>query len=143
MVVKGFEINAIEAKRYTKHGEKIKNLRIDHNSTVTMITHIGDDVAALEFRFTANYLNVGLIKIEGKVTWQGEAKSLVEEWSKSSNMPPDVAGQIHTAIISHCMPAAVVVARDIGLPPPLPPLPPIQMSKKPSAKDRRSSPEII
>lgn len=142
MAIKGFDINTIEAKRFTKQGEKIKNLRIDHNSTVTMITNIEKDMASLDFRFTTNYVSVGLIKMEGRLLWQGDADKIVEEWAKSNNMPQEMASQIHSAIISHCMPAAVVLARDIGLPPPLPPLPQMQM-KKPSSKDRRPSPEII
>lgn len=143
MAVTGFDINTVEAKRYTKQGERIQNLRIDQNSTVIVINNLGDDTAALEFRFTANYVNVGIIKIEGKVIWKGDADSLIEEWSKSHNMPTDIASQVHTAIISHCMPAAVVIARDIGLPPPLPPIPPLQMRKKQSARDRQHSPEIV
>jgi len=143
-VIKGFDISNIEAKRFTKTGEKIQNLRIDHNSTVSMVTQIEDDVAALDFRFTANYVSVGMIKLEGRVIWKGEVGELVSEWSKTNNMPQEIASQIHTAIISHCMPAAVVIARDIGLPPPLPPIPPIQMMKKPSSgKDRRQSPEVV
>ncbi|MDH4123406.1 MAG: hypothetical protein OEV21_04940 [Thermoplasmata archaeon] len=143
MQIKGFDVNSIDAKRYTKPGEKIQNLRIDNNSTVISVSLISDSLASLEFRFTANYSSIGVIKIEGRILLEGEAKTLQEMWSKTNNMPPEVANVVHSAVITNCMPVAVVVSKDIGLPPPLPPIQPLQMPKKPSAKDtRRNSPEI-
>jgi len=145
MPIRGFDISSIDAKRFTKPGEKFQNLRIDNNSTVTTITLIGEDQASLEYRFIANYVGVGMIKMEGKILIEGDAKELVDTWSKSNNMPPEVANQVHSTVITNCLPVAVVIARDIGLPPPLPPLPQIQMQpqKKPNSKDsRRNSPEI-
>jgi len=138
-------VNSVDAKRFTKPGEKVQNLRIDNNSTITSITLVGETQATVEFRFTANYAGVGIIRLEGRLLLEGEAKQLYEMWSKTNNMPPDVANLVHGAVITNCMPIAVVVSKDIGLPPPLPPIQPLQMSqKKPDAKDsRRSSPEII
>lgn len=138
-------MNSVDAKRFTKPGEKVQNLRIDNNSTITSITLVGETQATVEFRFTANYAGVGIIRLEGRLLLEGEAKQLYEMWSKTNNMPPDVANLVHGAVITNCMPIAVVVSKDIGLPPPLPPIQPLQMSqKKPDAKDsRRSSPEII
>jgi hypothetical protein len=145
MQIKGFDVNSVDAKRFTKPGEKVQNLRIDNNSTITSITLVGETQATVEFRFTANYAGVGIIRLEGRLLLEGEAKQLYEMWSKTNNMPPDVANLVHGAVITNCMPIAVVVSKDIGLPPPLPPIQPLQMSqKKPDAKDsRRSSPEII
>jgi len=145
MPIKGFDISSIDAKRFTKPGEKFQNLRIDNNSTVITITLTGEDQAALEYRFTANYVGVGMIKMEGRILIEGDAKEIVDTWSKSNNMPPEVANQVHSTVITNCLPVAVVIARDIGLPPPLPPLPPIQMQqppKKQGARDSRRSPEI-
>lgn len=138
-------MNSVDAKRFTKPGEKVQNLRIDNNSTITSITLVGETQATVEFRFTANYAGVGIIRLEGRLLLEGDAKQLYEMWSKTNNMPPDVANLVHGAVITNCMPIAVVVSKDIGLPPPLPPIQPLQMSqKKPDAKDsRRSSPEII
>lgn len=143
MPVKGFDVNSVEARRFTKQGEKMKNIRVDHNIALTTMSPVEDDAVSMEFRFTANYVGVGVIKIEGRVIWQGEAKDIIAQWSKNNQIPQELANQVYSAIISHCMPTAVLVARDIALPPPLPPLPPIQMKKKADSKDRRSSPEII
>lgn len=145
MQIKGFDVSSVDAKRFTKPGEKVQNLRIDNNSTVTSITLMGESQATVEFRFTANYAGVGIIRLEGRLLLEGEAKQLYEMWSKTNNMPPEVANLVHGAVITNCMPIAVVVSKDIGLPPPLPPIQPLQApQKRPDAKDsRRNSPEII
>lgn len=142
--IKGFDISSIDAKRFTRPGEKIQNLRIDNNSTVTTISQTGEDQATLEYRFTANYVGIGVIKVEGKILIEGDAKAIVDAWSKTNNMPPEVANLVHSTVITNCLPIAVVIARDISLPPPMPPLPQLQIPKKPqTGKDnRRNSPEI-
>jgi hypothetical protein len=146
--IKAFDISSIDAKRFTKPGEKLQNLRIDNNSTVTSITQTGDDQATLEYRFLANYVGIGMIKVEGKILIDGDAKTIVDAWSKTNNMPQDVANMVHSTVITNCLPVAVVIAKDISLPPPMPPLPQMQQMqqmqqpKKPqNARDRRS-PEI-
>jgi len=53
---------------------------------------------------------------------------------------------VHSTVITNCLPVAVVIARDISLPPPMPPLPQMQAPKKSAmaGKDsRRNSPEIV
>ena len=145
--IKAFDITSIDAKRFTKPGEKLQNLRIDNNSTVTSITQSGEDQATLEYRFLANYVGIGMIKVEGKILIDGDAKTIVDAWSKTNNMPQEVANMVHSTVITNCLPVAVVIAKDISLPPPMPPIPQMQMQqpKKPTlpAKDsRRNSPEI-
>lgn len=144
MRIKTFEISAIDARRYTKLGEKLQNLRIDNNSTITQIIQISENEASLEYRYTANYVGVGVIKLEGKLHLEGSSADLADTWSKTNNMPPEVANIVHGSVITHCMPVAVVLARDIGLPPPLPPFPGMQAAKKPGkvTDSRRHSPEI-
>jgi hypothetical protein len=129
MQVKGYETNTIEAKRFSKSGERISNVRIDQNSTVTQISKVSDDTATVEFRFTANYVGMGYIKIEGQILLSGDVGSLVEEWSKKNSMPDEVANIVHNMIVSNCIPTALLVARDIRLPPPFP-LPRVNIQKK-------------
>jgi hypothetical protein len=46
-------------------------------------------------------------------------------------MPNDVATEIHTTIMNNCIPEAMLLARDIRLPPPIPmPKVNIQAKKK-------------
>ncbi len=120
MPVRALELLSIDAKRFTKAGERLRNVRVDNNSTVTQIVPVEESLAAVEFRFTANYSGVGVIKIEGSLQYECEARSLSEMWSKSGKMPPEAANEVHTAIMSSCLQEAVIIARDLRLPPPLP-----------------------
>lgn len=130
MPVKHFELLAIEGKRFYKMGEKPTNVRIDHNSSVTLVMEQSKREAALDFRFTANYQGLGIISIEGRIVYEGDAKEIVNQWKTHRKMPDKVATEIHQAIMSNCIPEAVVIARDIRLPPPVP-LPPIRFGGKP------------
>lgn len=120
MPIKMFELTSIDARRFTKHGEKHKNIRIDHNSSVTLVTELNDKEAKVDFRFTANYAGLGMIRIEGSLIYEGDALSLTKQWSTNNNMPDNVAGEIHTTIMNNCIPEAMLLARDIRLPPPIP-----------------------
>ncbi|MFQ6127319.1 MAG: hypothetical protein ACE5QW_00200 [Thermoplasmata archaeon] len=130
MPIKYFELLAVEGKRFYKMGEKPTNVRIDHNSSVTLITEKNKKEAAIDFRFTANYQGLGVISIEGSLIYEGDAKEIATQWRTQRKMPDKVATQVHQAIMSNCIPEAVVIARDIKLPPPVP-LPPIRFGGKP------------
>ena len=144
MPIKSFELVSLDAKRFTRLGERIPQLRVDHNTSVSNITAVSDKEAQVDFTFTVSYVGVGIIKIEGRVLWDGEAKTIASQWANKKELPQEVFNPILAAIFSNCMPASVVVARDLGLPPPIPP-PKIGMRKEarmPGAKDHKSSMEV-
>ncbi len=120
MPIKHFELTSIDGKRFSKMGEKPRNIRIDHNSTVTLIVETSDREANVDFRFTATYSGLGVIKIEGSLIYEGDAPALAKQWSTEGKMPDKVAGEIHTTIMNNCIPEAVMIARDVRLPPPIP-----------------------
>lgn len=143
MPIKSFEINSMDAKRFTKLGERIPQLRVDQNTAVTSVTAVSDSEALLEFRFVINYVGVGVIKLEGKMVWNGDAKPIASQWSEKHSLPNEIFGPILAATYANCMPAAVTAARDIGLPPPLPPPPMAGRAGAPQkGKDHRSSMEV-
>ena len=133
MPVKQFEMSTIEARRYSKVGEAIKNVRIDHNSSVTVITEMNDKEANIGFRFTANYTSIGMIKVEGSLVFEGDASALASQWASEHKMPDDVANQIHGVIMQNCIPVAVLLARDVRLPPPIP-MPQVKVGGPPKAQ---------
>jgi len=133
MRISNFEVSMLEAKRFSKVGEKIGNVRIDHNSTISQITKVSDDLAALEFRFTVNYAGMGFIKIEGVLNLETDAEALTKGWAATGAMPDDVANLVHNTIVSNCLPIALLVSRDVRMPPPVP-LPRINIQKKPPAR---------
>jgi hypothetical protein len=120
MPVKHFELSSIDVKRFTKRGEKVGQVRIDHNSTVTLITELNDKEANIDFRFTANYSGLGFIKIEGRMIYEGEAAKIAKEWSSTGKMPNNIVNEVHTTIMSNCIPEAVILAKEVRLPPPIP-----------------------
>jgi hypothetical protein len=124
MPVKTMELTSIEGKRFAKTGERLKNVRVDHNSTVTRVYPVDED-SAVDFRFAVNYSGVGVIQIEGSLQFEGDP-TLPQAWEKTGNMPEAVASEIHTAIMSFCIQEAVVIAKDLRLPPPIP-LPTIKL----------------
>jgi 2-methylaconitate cis-trans-isomerase PrpF len=137
MPVTKTEITALEAKRVSAMGKKM-NLRIDNNSTITLIALTEEDTARVDFRYTATYSGVGTVGIEGRITFTGKAKELHEKWTETGNMPDDIASEIHSNIMQNCIPVAVLLSREIKLPPPIP-IPQIQFEKKDQKKDRKSS----
>lgn len=145
MPIKSFELAHVDGRRFVKPTDRWVNLRVDHNSTVTLISELGDRQASVDFRFTANYhaseAVVGLIQIEGNLQWEGDAKALVKGWSASGQMPPEVAQEIHTVIMSNCIPEAVILARELRLPPPIP-IPQVNIQPPPGKTPKGRSPEI-
>jgi hypothetical protein len=133
MPIKYFEISSIDARRFSKPGEKHVNVRVDHNSSVTMITEINNREANVDFRFTANYAGLGVIKFEGRIVFEGDAPAIAKQWSKENKMPDDVANEIHGVIMNNCLPEAVLIARDIRLPPPIP-MPQVRVGKQGQAQ---------
>src|SRR3989304_5329616 len=136
MGIKPFHLPTIDAKRLMKPGPGPQNVRIDHNSTVTFMTALSDAEASIDFRFSANYRAqteevIGLIKIEGTLVYQGKARDVVKQWNTTQQMPNEVANEVHTAIMTTCIPEAVMVARDLRLPPPIP-LPPVNIQGPPT-----------
>ena len=108
---------------------------------MTLITELNDREAMIEFRFTANYRAVeemvGFIRIEGKIVYEGAAKNIVRQWTGTQQMPNEVANEVHTIIMSNCIPEAVMIARDLRLPPPIP-LPTVNIpTQQPPGKQRQ------
>lgn len=120
MPVRAVELTSIEARRFTRTGEKHPQVRIDHNSTVTLVKELSEKEAAVEFRYTASYGAVGIIRVEGNLVFTGDAKALESQWRQQNQMPSAIASEIHTAVMRVCVPEAVGIAKDLNLPPPIP-----------------------
>lgn len=143
MTVKRIEFTSIEARRFARPTERHVQVRIDHNSTVTLVTEVSATEANVEFRYTASYGGLGVIKLEGVLVFEGDAKGLHGQWSASSQMPTEVASEIHTAVMRACVPEAVAVAKELQLPPPIP-LPQVRFQKPEQTKSSASGhgPEV-
>ena len=140
-MIVGFEIRSIEARRFGQVGVQ-KNIRIDHNSTVNTISKMGDDKANVDYRFTANYSSAGIITVEGNLIYQGDVDRLVNEWTENRKMPDEAAQEIHSAIMGNCITEAVLMAREVKLPPPIP-YPQVSMPKAGGKTQSVPGPEVM
>jgi hypothetical protein len=140
MKIKNIQLKSIEARRYTNLSEHPMKVRIDHNSSVNQITNLKDKQASIDFQYTASYGPIGMIKLEGSMLYEDDdAKKITAEWQNTHKMPNEVASRIHTAVMHACVPEAVGIAKDLGLPPPIP-LPQVNIADSP--KKAQSGPEV-
>ena len=141
MKIKNIQLKSIEARRYLNPTERPKQIRIDHNSTVSRIYEVKESSAVFDFQYTASFGPVGMIKLEGSLIYESnDAKKVAKEWEGTRKMPDQTASHVHTAVMHACVPQAVGIAKDLGLPPPIP-LPQVRLGGKPPAKSQ-SSPEV-
>lgn len=146
MTVRSFDFTNLDARRLTKVGVGWgTNIRVDHNSTVTLITETGTNSAQVDFRFSVSYRAVeaviGLIQIEGQIGWEGDSKALVKGWSTGGQMPQETAQEIHTVIMTNCIPETVILAKELRLPPPIA-IPQVQVPGQAPPPKKGRSPEI-
>lgn len=140
MKIRNIQLKSIEARRYINRNERPKQIRIDHNSTVTQIYDIKANQTTIDFQYTASYGPVGMIKLEGSLLYEADdAKKIANEWKNTRKMPNQIASQIHTAVMHACVPEAVGIAKDLGLPPPIP-LPQVRIGASP--KKGQAGPEV-
>jgi len=140
MKIRNLELRSIEARRYTSLNERPKQVRIDHNSSITNISATSDTQATVEFQYTASFGPIGMIKFEGSLLYENDdAKKIAKEWTSTRKIPDAVASRIHTAIMHASVPEAVGIAKNIGLPPPIP-LPQVRLGSNP--KVGQSGPEV-
>jgi hypothetical protein len=86
-------------------------------------------------------VGVGVIKTEGKLLYECDAPTVVKQWASTNNMPEKMAFEVHTGILHYSIPEAVIIARELKLPPPIP-LPQVNMQKKPGPPPKAGGQEI-
>src|SRR4030043_2299208 len=121
MKIKNIQLKSIEARRYSDLQEKPQQIRIDHNSPMSQVLNVHGNAMTVEFQYTASYGPIGMIKLEGSLVYEHEdAKTVAQNWNETRKMPDAVASFIHTTVMHSCVPEAVGIAKDLGLPPPIP-----------------------
>jgi len=66
---------------------------------------------------------------------------LTKEWQNTRKMPDQFASNIHTAVMQTCVPEAVGIAKDLGLPPPIP-LPQVRLGADSKKGQSQSGVEV-
>ncbi len=88
------------------------------------------NAAKFHFEFKANYEpKLAIITLNGILTFfdKPEAvKEIVEGWKKDKKVPKDVMSSVLNTVLSRCNIEAMLFAREVNLPPPIP-LPKVQV----------------
>jgi hypothetical protein len=142
MFIKAIKLKSIEARRYVESDEKPQQIRIDHNSQISNVIHPKEKQLIIEFQYTASYGPIGMIKIEGTIqSDENDAPQLAKEWQNTRKLPDQLASHIHTAVMHACVPEAVGIAKDLGLPPPIP-LPQVRLGTDPKKGQSQGGMEV-
>jgi hypothetical protein len=142
MVIKVIKLKTIEARRYVEPDDKPRQIRIDHNSQISQVMNNAGKNLTIEFQYTASYGSIGMIKLDGTILCEeNEATELAKEWQNTRKMPDQFASTIHTAIMHTCVPEAVGIAKDLGLPPPIP-LPQVRLGSDPKKGQSQGGIEV-
>lgn len=142
MIIKNIKLKSIEARRYVEPDDKPRQIRIDHNSQISQVTSNAENNLTIEFQYTSSYGPIGMIKLDGTILCEDtEAKQLVKQWQNTRKMPDQLASNIHTAVMHTCVPEAVGIAKDLGLPPPIP-LPQVRLGADPKKGQSQSGIEV-
>lgn len=146
MPIKNFELSLIDAQRLIDSKEKPKQIRIDHNTTITRITEIDESTVEIVFRYTVSYGHVGTIRIEGKLHYGGEAKEILALWAEERRMKNKIAEEVHNVILNNGSFEALQISRKVNLPPPIKmEIPRVKFSDKKKSEKKDSydySPEV-
>ncbi len=125
MPILGINFTKINAER---KGALEGKINISNNILVTDVKKhdfklSGQESVRIEFKFTADYNpNIGSIVIEGETIIVDQPKKLEEvlnQWKKDKKLPDDVLAQVMNNLLTKCNVEALVVGREVGLPPTL------------------------
>ena len=142
MLIKAIKLKAIEARRYVEPDDKPRQIRIDHNSQISQVMNNAEKHLTIDFQYTASYGPIGIVKLDGTIVCEDtNAKQLAKEWLDTRKLPDQIASTIHTAVMHTCVPEAVGIAKDLGLPPPIP-LPQVRLGSDPKKGQSQSGVEV-
>ncbi len=149
MAIIGFSFTKMQAeKRSPVHGQ----ININNNVAVTDLQDANLSMAQskkglkLLFAFTSTFEpDLGSLQLDGEVILLEDTKvaeELLSNWQKSKSLPPELMPIVLNAILERCNIQALIMARDIGLPAPIP-LPKVNMQNMPAAKpaEKKAAPE--
>tara|TARA_Y100000310_G_scaffold330239_1_gene401557 strand:- start:818 stop:1222 length:405 start_codon:yes stop_codon:yes gene_type:complete len=125
MSMLGINLSKIEAERKAPVRGKISiknNIAIKDVKKQELKIQNQESVK-VEFEFTAKYEpNIGDIIINGDtviVDTPEKIKEILDQWKKDKKLPEDLLSQVMNGLLSRCNIEAIVLGREVGLPPTL------------------------
>ena len=123
-MIVGFSFNKLSVEKKSSITGKID---INTNVEIKDVTSFGKQKqkgVTFLFEFKSQYEpNVGNVSIEGELVFLGDAKlseDLVKGWKANKKVPAEIMEEVMSNILNRCYVEAIVLSRDINLPPPIP-----------------------
>lgn len=136
MAIVGFSFNKIHVE---KKGASKGKINISNNVKMKSVEKAElsfkpEKQEGISFRFEFNSVyepEAGSIELEGELIYlakKEDAKAILDEWKKSKKVKKEVMSTILNTILSKCNIQALLLSREINLPPPVP-LPKVNAKK--------------
>ena len=134
MPVVGLQFNKITVEKFGPVKGKVSvnnNVVLKEVEKTDMTIGVSKQGALkFHFEFTSNYEpKIANITIIGFLTFLEKpetAKSIADSWKKDKKIPKDVMSSVLNTVLSRCNIEAMLLSREVNLPPPIP-LPKIQV----------------
>ncbi|MEM2116001.1 MAG: hypothetical protein QXD62_03355 [Candidatus Woesearchaeota archaeon] len=140
-----FEITNIEANKYgnadkveIKQGVSIRG--IDLSSNVSNNDFV---VLRIGFNYVSEYVNLGLIKIQGNVFVLEEKKKgeeIVKKWEENKAVEKNLLESVINFAYKNCLIESIHISQRLGLPLPIP-LPSIKFEVKENKEEKKEEKE--
>lgn len=104
------------------------SININNNISVTEVKKDKLNISNREslkinFRFIAKYdPNIGEITIDGDLIFVEQpkkAEEIINQWKKDKKLPDNILAQVMNSLLTKCNVEALLIGREVGLPPTL------------------------
>ncbi len=124
----GFSFKKIHIEKMNQPSGKID---IDNNAFITDVQESDFPIGKQKqkgitfiFEFTSKYKpEIGELLFTGEVLYLGEPKAneeILKAWKKNKSMSKDIMAEVMDTVLIRCNIEALILSRDINLPPPVP-----------------------
>lgn len=122
----------VEKHKPVKGGVKVNNnvALKDVEKTDLQVGPNKQGAVKFHFEFTAKYEpKIGDMTMNGFLTFvekPDKIKEILTQWEKEKKLPKEIMGGVLNTVLSRCNVEALIFAREVNLPPPIP-LPKVQV----------------
>lgn len=130
MAVVGFNFNKISVER--RKGPRAAKVSVNNNVEITDVSLTDLSLGRakqqginLAFEFTAKYEPpIGHIAMAGEVLCMlgedAKPEDVIKQWKKSKQLPAQLSNEAITTVLMRCNVEALLITRDVNIPPPMP-----------------------
>ena|SRR3989344_2561146 len=127
MPVVGLQLNKIVVEKHAPVKGKVQvnnNVSLTNVEKTEFVVGVKQASAKFHFEFTAKYEpKIADILLVGFLTFVDKEeliKTILEGWKKEKKLPKDVMSNVLNVVLSRCNVEALLLAREVNLPPPIP-----------------------